>query len=412
MNLHMEPKRKTVNFDSPQVNNQINRFLYTMHISQFNCYFHAIYIHTGKTNSEHPHRPIIDWDLILQLEPMTILGAMIGTTIYDFIPDVILVVLMILLLSITAYKTLSKANKMYEEETRELMNEYVQQQRVIMASENYNNDDNGESGIVEVVSTGYESMTHYERNMNNNNQNNDTEKDLLDFEEETQNSFDEQHRSQAIKDGIKLTTLFVVVTILELLRGAPPSSSSSEDNDNNGGGVLLSAFWITDMGVVLVITAFAVHTRWAILDRYQNGGGPTLSDIEWDERNTIVYPLYAVLAGLAAGMFGVGGGIIKGPLMITLGVHPAVASASSACMILYTSSISTLGYMTFGSLVYDYGAFCLVIGILATLLGQTLMKGLLRQYKRASLIAYSIGGVVMLSAIAMGIEATIELLDA
>mmetsp|Transcript_5541 Transcript_5541/g.12077 ORF Transcript_5541/g.12077 Transcript_5541/m.12077 type:complete len:324 (+) Transcript_5541:409-1380(+) len=323
---------------------------------------------------------------------MTILGAMIGTTIYDFIPDVMLVTLMILLLSVTAYKTLAKANKMYEEETKELMNVY--KQRVIMASENHN-DDNGETGIVE-ASTDYESMTHHEKM---NNKNNETEKDLLDFDEE--NSFDEQHRFQALKDGIKLTTLFVVVTMLELLRGAP----LSEDNG------VISAFWITDMGVVLVITAFAVHTRSAILDRYQNGG-PTLSDIDWDENNTIVYPLYAVLAGLAAGMFGVGGGIIKGPLMLALGVHPAVASASSACMILYTSSISTLSYMTFGSLVYDYGAFCLVIGIVATLLGQTLMKGLLRQYKRASLIAYSIGGVVMLSAIAMGIDGTIALLDA
>ena len=33
----------------------------------------------------------------------------------------------------------------------------------------------------------------------------------------------------------------------------------------------------------------------------------TEGDVEWDERNTVVYPLICSLAGLVAGMFGVGG---------------------------------------------------------------------------------------------------------
>ena len=37
-------------------------------------------------------------------------------------------------------------------------------------------------------------------------------------------------------------------------------------------------------------------------------------DVMWTQRNTIVYPLTCALAGLCAGMFGIGGGIIKGPL--------------------------------------------------------------------------------------------------
>ena len=34
-------------------------------------------------------------------------------------------------------------------------------------------------------------------------------------------------------------------------------------------------------------------------------------DIQWTERNSVVYPAVSSLAGLVAGMFGVGGGIVK-----------------------------------------------------------------------------------------------------
>jgi uncharacterized membrane protein YfcA len=103
------------------------------------------------------------------------------------------------------------------------------------------------------------------------------------------------------------------------------------------------------------------------------------------------------------------GGIIKGPLMLALGVHPAVASATSACMILFTSFTATTSFAVFGLLIQDYGIFCLIVGFVATLLGQTIMSMLLKRYHRSSYIAFSIGGVVLLSAICMTIESIISL---
>ena len=58
----------------------------------------------------------------------------------------------------------------------------------------------------------------------------------------------------------------------------------------------------------------------------------TEGDVEWSPRNTILFPLLSSLAGLIAGMFGVGGGIVKGPLMLEMGVLPDVAAATSATM--------------------------------------------------------------------------------
>ena len=58
----------------------------------------------------------------------------------------------------------------------------------------------------------------------------------------------------------------------------------------------------------------------------------TEGDVEWSRRNTLLFPALSSLAGLIAGMFGVGGGIVKGPLMLEMGVLPDVAAATSATM--------------------------------------------------------------------------------
>lgn len=42
-------------------------------------------------------------------------------------------------------------------------------------------------------------------------------------------------------------------------------------------------------------------------------------DVEWTPLNTIRYPCICFFAGFFAGMFGVGGGIVKGPLMLEMG---------------------------------------------------------------------------------------------
>ena len=102
---------------------------------------------------------------------------------------------------------------------------------------------------------------------------------------------------------------------------------------------------------------------------------------------------------------------MKGPLMLALGVHPQVASATSAAMILFTSCTATISYLTFGYLKYDYASFCLVLGFLSTLVGQTFMSAIMkRSGQRSSYIAFCIGGVVAISAIAMGIESALAII--
>ncbi|KAG7372993.1 sulfite exporter TauE/SafE [Nitzschia inconspicua] len=282
-------------------------------------------LNARKRHPDHNHRSVIDWELILQLGPMTIAGTLIGALLNKALPALLLVILMVALLSFTAHKTLTKANEL-------------------------NKKENEAAARVQ--------------------------------------------EGAAVWSATKLAVLFAFITALNLLTGA--------QGEETGGAVALSScgplcFWSAEAIMIIVIVIFAIVERHSLLQKIETGV-PLNSDIAWNKENTIKYPCYSVGAGLVAGLFGVGGGIIQGPLMLALGVHPAVASASSACMILFTSLTATLSFMAFGILVPDYAIFCLVIGFVSTVLGQLGMSVLLK-----------IGLVVAISAVAMVIESIVAI---
>lgn len=328
-----------------------------------------------KVHPNHIERPLIDWDLILQLEPMTIGGALIGADLNEKLPEMVLLVLMLLLLTFTAYKTLSKAFKLYSEEEK---------QRSGGGSNDGKSDDSTPTEDTPLI------HKHLE-----------TGPRIVDISER------QAIQCQVQSAARSLVSLFAVITVIDLLQGTPEGSGGGPFGLQSCGTY---CYWLIEAALFTCIILFSLYVRSSILQR-QKSGGPILSEIHWDERNTVIYPMLSIMAGLVAGMFGIGGGIVKGPLMLALGVHPKVASATSSCMILFTSCTSTLCYFVFGLLKYDYALFCMALGFVSTLIGQTVMTEVMKRTgQRSSFIAFSIGLVVAISAIAMGIESIIAVM--
>eukprot|EP00415_Alexandrium_ostenfeldii_P003489 UN3489 len=107
-------------------------------------------------------------------------------------------------------------------------------------------------------------------------------------------------------------------------------------------------------------------------------------EVQWDSRNTLRYPAICAISGLLAGLFGVGGGIVKGPLMLEMGIMPAVASASAAAMILFTSAAASISYIVFGLLHPVYGALFFLLGVACTALGQYSVGQWVKRHERQS----------------------------
>jgi Predicted permeases len=347
-------------------------------------------------NSQKRHpladRPMVDWDLILIMEPLTIAGALMGAFLNKLLREEVLVVMLVLLLSFTAYNTLKKAMKMYRIESIHLARERQKENELTaMKMENLIEEEaEAEDELLAEDDDDTEVMEEVEIN--------DELRQLL------------QEEKIAPKRNIYiLIMLFITILTMNLLKGGGAFKSPLGIKCGGRG------FWIANASMLLLIVGISFWVKYYLMEKHERkvrcGFKYVEGDIRWDGHATTLYPLICTLAGFFAGMFGVGGGIVKGPLMLAMGVHPKVSSASSAVMILFTSFTATSSFIAFGLLVYDYAFVCLMVGFFATYVGQIALYYLMSKYERNSYIAFSIGGVVLLSALLMTVQSLVSMAE-
>lgn len=103
--------------------------------------------------------------------------------------------------------------------------------------------------------------------------------------------------------------------------------------------------------------------------------------------------------------------MISVPLMLAMGVHPAVVTATSSAMVFFTAALSASSFAVFNLILWDYAPVCMTIGFFSSLVGQGIMKSVRQtstegnaNFERNSFIAYCIGGVILLSALLMTMQ--------
>ena len=170
-----------------------------------------------------------------------------------------------------------------------------------------------------------------------------------------------------------------------------------------GGAVywLLPALTLGGLGIVTALCGRHLLKLHRIRERrvYRFVEG----DVLWDAHGVRFYPLVSSLAGVAAGLLGIGGGMVVGPLMLEMGMLPTVSAATSAFMILFTSSSTVVQFLLLGMCRLDYTLWYGAIGMLGTAVGQKVAGFYMRKYKRQSIIIFALGLIIGLSALVMGL---------
>jgi uncharacterized membrane protein YfcA len=128
-----------------------------------------------------------------------------------------------------------------------------------------------------------------------------------------------------------LMLLITIVTILTLFKS--PQLAGVQCGSGQ--------YWLITFSVFLIIIVFSVIFGRDVVSRWRRKVALNYSfiegDVQWTQRNALLYPFLCMWAGVFAGTFGVGGGVVKGPLMLEMSMHPLVVSATSAVMIFFTS---------------------------------------------------------------------------
>jgi len=90
--------------------------------------------------------------------------------------------------------------------------------------------------------------------------------------------------------------------------------------------------------------------------------------------NIILVLLLGLATGFLAGMFGIGGGFIATPLLMFIGIPPAIAVSTSANQIIASSVSGLLANLRKGSVDIKMGVFLVIGGLIGSTLGVSIFK--------------------------------------
>ncbi|CAE7546737.1 unnamed protein product [Symbiodinium natans] len=321
--------------------------------------------------SDENGRALINWDIIVMMEPATLAGTVLGSFASKYLADFVLMGFLAIVLALLSFRTLDKGLEMFHHE-------------------------NAKDAELQAV----------------------PQHEDVDLPEEVSDADDEPKESRNLVGDTRLRTVgagtpwvkvcllvccFLGCVVLTVLKGGGHGSIV-------GVACGSGSFWLLSWAQLPWVLGFGLIFRDMLInenmDKEEDGHEFAATEIRWTSATTIRYPLLCSLAGVLAGLFGVGGGIIKGPLMLELGVAPQVASATAAAMILFTSMATAVSFQVFGLLEPSYGSMCFMLGFGCTLLGHYLVHSFLQGARRQSPPVLSIGCVMAVSTAAPSATAT------
>jgi len=404
----------------------------------------------------HPltDRPIIDWDLILIMEPLTLFGAIVGTHLNKILEEKVIMTLLVLLLSIIAHNTLKKAKKMHHAEQ-------LYAKRILWAKSKKNTEQislfpsnsfegglakadppfvpkvhsiNSQQGFITKRENGNsKSLTGGNTSVNGDSTRSEAGRTRTSQNssfssfivlrkgdvESVKSSLMEEEAHQLPQNKITyIVAMFLFVIAMNVFKGGGAFESPL--------GISCGSlyFWLVEILTMLWLFAWTYLASRYLLRRHAIkeavGYDYVRGDIIWDVRTIVIYPSVCVIAGIVSGMFGIGCAIVIGPMLVGIGVNPSVVAATCGCMNFFTSLAATSQYMVLGSVIPDsqYAIVCLILGIIMSYIGNQIMLRVtstkIKKNKRLELhsyMAYSMGLVVLVSALSMTVEALLSVVS-
>jgi len=403
---------------------------------------------------ERKHRPIIDFPILLVFEPMLLVGSTLGVMLNTIFPDMLILILLVVTLVYATVRTGRKGVRMWQQESKALEERANLEQGFLgddPLGPSINKEDAGfdteDPSTTTTTGNKLESSLSKEAPSNE-----DTQLEISQSQSASYGSMEESTDAQkptpagpadAIYDtkvwgemaemcGVDVSQLDrAKMDILEPLlekekeRWKPMgviaivwiislSTSVAKKEVTECG----AAYWVCEFiswPFLAAISVYFCNEQYKIYDAKESSGGwvPAEGDIKWNQSiySMVKYPIIATVAGLLGGLLGIGGGMIVSPLLMELGVEPRVAAATSAMCVMITASSATLQYALLGYFTWEYLVYFMVIGVIGTFIGVTVVGHCITKYNRKSLIIFSVAIIMGLAVILMGIDGILEVMD-
>jgi len=331
-----------------------------------------------------PHRHLIAYDAALVLLPATLLGTTVGVFLNKVTPNWLIVALLVWLCAFSGKRTLSQAFKRREKED-EVKGAY----KSIAQGEG---EDEGEGGEAH----GGAELTPL---------NKDTSPPSgagLALTAGAQIMLGIEHAAEAkfpTASVCRLLGTWLAVMGLSMLKGGHGAPSLVGVTCGSLGYWGVVGLNLPVLGMLTFVAGRLLLSRHQRLLScgYQYAEG----DVQWDSQKVWTYPAYVAVGAIAAGMLGVGGGMVLGPIFNELEFLPQVSSATSTLMVLFMSSATVGQFIVFGMLDTQYALFYGSVGIIGAIVGTKGAKSILDRTGRASFLLFFLAAILLGSGVLM-----------
>jgi len=352
---------------------------------------------------KHPllERPVVDYAALLVLEPMLLAGALIGVMLNGMLPSVVILLILIFVLSLGAFKTGKRAfriSRSEKDQSTAVLQELTKDadtvaQNVEMATPE------GSNKIVDV----------------------EAEAGALELEEDLEEAVAESRVGWEYVMWKKLGTVALLWCILCL--GVIIRGSSVGESSQVGIKYCSPGFWGVFAIIPVVQILFSAYFGKVEIDRnaltdnlesVQRTSSKALDDyakVEWNWGNVVRYMVYAFVCGLLAGCLGIGGGLVLSPLLLELGFYPAVASGISGMAVLVTSTSALLAYGLANKVYWQFVILLMPLTFISTMIGKVLIDRYAERNNKQSVIIWSVAIFLVLCLIMLTAKGLADLVS-
>ena len=324
------------------------------------------FIQNTKVKRPGRNAKALDYNLVIVNSPNLLLGTIFGVTLNKILPNALILFFLCILLFYYSYKTFKTFLKLYREESNMELHS---------------------------MSSQFNTISH----RNNNNDINRIEERPIDTE---------MNKDLYLLRWDKLKYIlvpFLIMAFLSILRESHIVSKCS------------LIYWVLMCAFLIVVIIYDYFIYSHIENEYNYRKIINFPyderDINWTNKTIIKLCLIGFLAGFIAGVIGIGGGVVLGPILLDLGIHPVVGTVTTNMLVLITSSSTTFQFILFKMLNLEYGIICIIFSALGSYCGTYLVNNYVKKTGKQSFIVLILFCVVIISAIVLPLSSLLNIIN-
>eukprot|EP00934_Nitzschia_sp_Nitz4_P000336 Nitzschia sp. Nitz4//scaffold30_size153850//133767//135479//NITZ4_002796-RA/size153850-processed-gene-0.23-mRNA-1//1//CDS//3329547318//336//frame0 len=338
-------------------------------------------------------RPVIDYDMSLFVAPIQMAGAVLGVLIQTILPNWLYLTLAAVILAATAKKTYGKFWDSWKKESK--------------ANEDAKDAMQGSAGGESSGATDLDKTSPHSPKVDA--EEGEAKEEPAPVESQIETTGDSEKLARRIywleRDSrqyptdklLGLLVLWFGLILLTFFKGGKGVDSVlGIDCTSPWYGVLIAIQFVWTLGIAMYFGYQLMHQT---ADKQACGYPWHPHDVFWDFPKVRHYAIISFIAGIVAGLVGIGGGMVLGPLMLVMGVHPSVSSATNASMIIMTSSSVAVLFVTAGLVPWTYALTFFCVCFSGAYLGKTKIDGYVKKTGRASILIFMLATIIALATV-------------